>query len=239
MEEPVPLFRFFKENGILFTSSALFAAFYYYVVNLLKDPTAQMNNLNSTVLNVTYAQQNPQVRQILDEVSSLQVAAVISFFVFAIILISVILIALRYDIFTKFLAALLGLLLFYSFIYLIASFRDAIYVVVAIALPLLFVIFYLDLMEEARKTFQNKPALLGIFWYSMLDFLFIIGFEIWELIKNILMITHPTVELVYGVIFLAFCLMMIFACFAFHYNYMIFYFGKTRGIVISYDRDVL
>jgi hypothetical protein len=235
-EESIPFFRFFKENGTLFTCSALFAAFYYYVVNLLKDPTAKMDTLNQTILNTTYSQQTPQVRQLIEQIASLQIAAVISFLIFAIILVSIIIIAVRYDLVTIFFAVLLSLFLFYSFIYLISSLREPLYAVLSIFFPIVFFLTYLNFMDEGRRKYLIKPEYFGLFWFVVFDCLLITCIELTKILYLILTLT-PTIELLYIAIFLVFWLMMTLASLSVHFHFLLIYYIREKKPTLSEFND--
>jgi hypothetical protein len=238
-EEPIIFFRFLKENSVLFTSGALFAAFYYYIITLLKDPTTKLNSLNSTILHTAYSQQSPEVQQILDQASSLQITAVISFLVFAIILSSIIVISYRYDIVSNFFALLLILFLFYSFVYLIASFKESLYSVLAIYVPLAFFIFYQEILEHGRKAYQaNNPSYLGLFWFSILDILLILCAEILHLLKIILPLVN-SVEFLYFALFLLFWLLIIIAAVGMHLISFVMFFFRERKSTLSEFNDVV
>jgi hypothetical protein len=197
LDDPVPFFRFLKENGVLFTCSAFFGALFYYLSTLIKGTTEQLTIKNSTILNVTFSQQSPEVQKILNEISSLQIAAVVSFIILAIILISIILIALRYDIISKFFACLIGLLLLYSATYLFYDYKEGLYAVVVMALPIFYFITYLEIMDKAKEKCRRKPAYLGLIWYLALDCLLIIGFVLWSLIKEFQANPPSSLEMIY------------------------------------------
>jgi hypothetical protein len=238
-EESILFFRFLKENAVLFTSCTLFAAFFYYVVTLLKEPKSQMNNLNATIFNTAYSQQTAEIRGLLDQVFSLQYAAVISFLIFATILISIIFIAFRYDIFTKIFGLLLGLLLFYSFIYLLANFKEAIYGMIAILFPLAFFLIYVDFMDSIREKYQKEPSeqsTFCLFWFSTLGIMMILLMITWGFISYLLTFVL-FIELVYFVLFLIFWLLVILFCIMYHlFSFILFFiFKKKKRTLVDYD----
>jgi len=206
-DEPIEFFRFLKYNAALFTICALFAAFHYYVVTLLRDPKIQLNAYNITELNKNYLKLSPQVKGILDQIFSLELAAVISFLIFGIILISIIIIAFRYDIYAKFFAILLASLLYFSFIYLLSSFKQPLYSFIIVFIPIILFFGYSEVIDflfiEYRK---NHLFDFGLYWYLMFDTILILIVGAIGLL-NIFSTFEPSEELTFFTLFLVFLTM--------------------------------
>jgi hypothetical protein len=217
-DEPIQFFKFLTKYTGLFTIGALFAAFFYYVVNLLKDPTMQMNNLTFTNMSLINSQ-DPKVTQIVNQVFSLQSAAVVSFLIFAAILISIILIAFRYDLITKLFACLIGILLFFSAIYLYYTFSDAIFGVFSVFLMVVIIITYQTLLKQIKNEWSSNKRNFLIYFFSTLIMLFIILAEVYILSTTLIhwlssysVIPSSLNFVVYVIVALMYSLMGIMIC---------------------------